>query len=227
MRRIHSTIGALALMLLAAVAICTFLVAAGTIDHRFPPWIPAPPADQPVLEPELSRADQSYRPLEAELNAIESMQRPARVATAVLALVAALAAGALLLSPGLSRRQRPTLLVADDERGVATIAWASVQGLAEAAAMANPQVLDVRCHVRNKPKTPPAGPDRITVRCTPLLRPNAPFPQVRADLEHSIRGALEHGTGLVVERINVTTARFGRLPKDQMLDISDTRTGAQ
>ena len=223
MTSVHRGAGLLLLTAIAVAGVATALVAAGAVNHRFPPWLP--PASE-VTETFAAPEEDIYRPLQAELDALEGLPPGGKALAGAGGVLAALAALSVMAAGAKLSTRQAYLLVTDDELGVATVAWSSVTGLAEASAMANPQVMEAKCRLQPKRRTPPGGPDRITVHCNPLLRTNASFPEVRTDLEQRIRQTIEGGTGVAVDRVNVTGTQFSRLPNNEMMPEPRTK-GAQ
>ena len=236
MNTVNRTIvtAAAAAVLMAATA--ALLVTMGLVDYRFPPWIPdtgwythpqlvesedgTPAEDASALPLLVLRPDVFLEPELRHLSHLGFQDR----AMAILATLAVMGAMAILISLQTPRKggsNRPGLLVSDTEIGTSTVNRESVRMLAEVAGATDGQINQVNCRIRQKKNAPPGGPDRIEIVCIPHLKMGASLERVRDHLQERVKDTVEKSTGLVVERVHVSGARFDPLPKSRLLESPD------
>ena len=64
----------------------------------------------------------------------------------------------------------------------------------------------------------PPGPARIVIYCYPLIVLGADVQEVRDDLQARIKEVVERLSGLEVERVNVTRARYDQGQEDRLIE---------
>ena len=245
MNSVNRTVVTTAATALLALSVLTFLVITGTLDHRFPPWIPGPdaaqaapaprpdteaplpwPAPGPLRAAGVATAEDAW--LEDELRSLGQLS----AAQALMAAIACIAtAGAAMVTVWMECRGEnrrgvgAELLVSATPTAIATVEARSVRYLAEAAASGNVAVEHSMCGLHTKATSPPGGPQHIDISCRPTLTTGSSLPQVSRDLEERIRNTVQNSTGLVVEKVNIRGARFAPLPKGKLLNIPTTGGG--
>ena len=227
------TAAAAAVLMAAAAAL---LVTMGLVDYRFPPWIPDTGwhiQHQPAESDDGTLAEDTsalpllvLRPdvfLEPELRHLShlGLQDRSLATLATLAVIGAMAILIYLQTPRKGERNMHSLLVSDTEIGTSTVNRESVRMLAEIAGATDGQINQVNCRIRQKKQAPPGGPDRIEIVCMPRLKMGASLERVRDHLQERVKDTVEKSTGLVVERVHVSGARFDPLPKSRLLESPD------
>ena len=243
MNSINRLLVSLVALFLVVSAVVTALVAAGALDYRFLPgeralydvsggWFAYAALDESVpyevsgesapynISGELFPYDISGSWFESELRGLAELGwvgKTVSIASALAVIALALVLLALQVKAGMQRGARP-LLVSSSELGVFNIDPASVRLLAETTGAYNRNVVDLRCNIHLPRKTVPPGPARIVIYCHPLIVLGADVQEVRDDLQARIKEVVERLSGLEVERVNVTRARYDQGQEDRLIE---------
>ena len=211
MDSINRLLVSLAAMVVIALFVVTILVATGALDYRFLPWGLAGAEGY-------SEAYNAW--FESELRGLALLGQPWKAISIAAALVGI---GLMLLflafqvRGGGQRRETP-LLVSSTDLGLLSIDPASIRTLVEHTGTANRSVVDLRCRLSVRRKTPPGGPDRITISCQPRLEMGADLREVRDDVQSRVKEMVERLTGLEVDRVHITRVRYERLPDHRLIE---------
>ena len=206
MDSINRLLVSLAAMVVIALFVVTILVATGALDYRFLPW-------------GLAGAE-GYGWFESELRGLALLGQPWKAISIAAALVGI---GLMLLflafqvRGGGQRRETP-LLVSSTDLGLLSVDPASIRTLVEHTGTANRSVVDLRCRLSVRRKTPPGGPDRITISCQPRLEMGADLREVRDDVQSRVKEMVERLTGLEVDQVHITRVRYERLPDHRLIE---------
>ena len=222
MDSINRLLVSLAAMVVIALFVVTILVATGALDYRFLPWGLAGAegygdygALLGVIESE------SYNAwFESELRGLALLGQPWKAISIAAALVGI---GLMLLFlafqvRGGGRRRETPLLISSTDLGLLSVDPASIRTLVEHTGTANRSVVDLRCRLSVRRKTPPGGPDRITISCQPRLEMGADLREVRDDVQSRVKEMVERLTGLEVDRVHITRVRYERLPDHRLIE---------
>ena len=209
MDSINRLLVSLAAMVVIALFVVTILVATGALDYRFLPW-------------GLAGAEGygDYAWFESELRGLALLGQPWKAISIAAALVGI---GLMLLflafqvRGGGQRRETP-LLVSSTDLGLLSVDPASIRTLVEHTGTANRSVVDLRCRLSVRRKTPPGGPDRITISCQPRLEMGADLREVRDDVQSRVKEMVERLTGLEVDQVHITRVRYERLPDHRLIE---------
>ena len=215
MDSINRLLVSLAAMVVIALFVVTILVATGALDYRFLPWGLAGAELLGVIESEAYNAW-----FESELRGLALLGQPWKAISIAAALVGI---GLMLLflafqvRGGGQRRETP-LLVSSTDLGLLSVDPASIRTLVEHTGTANRSVVDLRCRLSVQRKTPPGGPDRITISCQPRLEMGADLREVRDDVQSRVKEMVERLTGLEVDQVHITRVRYERLPDHRLIE---------
>ena len=217
--RLLVSLAAIAVIALFVVAI---LVVTGALDYRFLPWGHTGTegygdygALLGVIESEAYNAW-----FESELRGLALLGQPWKAISIAAALVGI---GLMLLFlafqvRGGGRRRETPLLISSTDLGLLSVDPASIRTLVEHTGTANRSVVDLRCRLSVRRKTPPGGPDRITISCQPRLEMGADLREVRDDVQSRVKEMVERLTGLEVDRVHITRVRYERLPDHRLIE---------
>lgn len=185
-------------VVLVAFAVIAILVVIGALNFWFLPWMP-------------NEAETSGAVLGEELRRLAHLDTPGQIASIIAALgVILLMLVLLVLEARSAGRQKKPLLVSSTDLGVLDIDPDSVLSLAELTGSANESVVDLRCRLKTRGKTPPNGPDHIVITCEPRLDVGANVPTVRDNLQSTIKDTVESLTGLAVDHVHLSRVRYTR-----------------
>ena len=157
---------------------------------------------------------------ESELRELALLEQPWK-AISIAGALAGIGLMLLLLAfqvrGGGWRREMP-LLVSSTDLGSLSVDPASIRTLVEHTGMTNRSVVDLTCRLSVRRKTPPGGPDHITISCQPRLEMGADLREVRDDIQCKVKEVVERLTGLEVGRVHLTRARYERLPDNRLIE---------
>ena len=157
---------------------------------------------------------------ESELRELALLGQPWK-AISVAAALAGIGLMLLLLAfqvRGGGRRRETPLLVSSTGLGRLSVDPASIRTLVEHTGMTNRSVVDLRCRLSVRRKTPPGGPDHITISCQPRLEMGADLREVRDDVQSRVKEVVERLTGLEIDRVHITRVRYERLPDHGLIE---------
>jgi hypothetical protein len=157
---------------------------------------------------------------ESELRELALLGQPWKAISGAAAL-AGIGLMLLLLAfqvRGGGRRRETPLLASSTDLGRLSIDPASIRTLVEHTGMTNRSVVDLRCRLSVRRKTPPGGPDHITISCQPRLEMGADLREVRDDVQGKVKEVVERLTGLEVDRVHINRVRYERLPGHSLIE---------
>lgn len=209
-------IGAAGYLALAVIAVVAFLVTVGWLDYWFLPWgISA----EDAAEVNGTLAGDPNAWIESELRSLSLLEGKWKAIAIIVSLGTAVLTLPLLileLRGGIRKYESP-LMISSTEAGVLNVEVSSIRDLVEQVGGTNRSVINLRCRIAVRRKTP-GGPYRIIISCQPRVEMGSDLTEIRDDIQARVKETVERVTGLEVDRVNIVRVRYAKLPDNRLIE---------